>query len=360
MTMPRSKTVNLLLTVGLVAAVTVAGFAVTSRQAKAADPSSVPIRPVTFDAVYVVNGGNGETSSISVINARTNTVAGTIQLTDAMWPHHIYQSADRSKLLVAVPGMDMSEGHGGEMPPDMPGAVMLLNARTGATIRSVLTPAMNHNAIFSPDGREVWTSQMMEPGSVLVLDANTLQTRQEVGVGDMPAEVTFSPSGRLGFVANGGSDSVSVIDPRTKRLVKTIAVGDNPVGAWQAANGFAYVDNEAGMTISAIERRSLQVRFTYDLGFMPGMAQLGPDGHLWVTDAENGSVVLYSPTRDLRLHEIPTGAGAHGIAFSSDGRTAYITNQLANTVSAIDVRSRRVKATISVGEKPNGLVFRSR
>jgi len=358
--MPRSKTLNLLLTVALVAAATVAGFAVTSRQAKAADPSSVPIRPITFDAVYVVNGGNGETSSISVINAQTNTLAATIQLTDAMWPHHIYQSTDRSRLLVAVPGMDMSEGHGGEAPADMPGAVMLLDARTGATIRSVLTPAMNHNAIFSPDGREVWTSQMMEPGSVLVLDARTLATRQEVGVGDMPAEVTFSPGGRLAFVANGGSDSVSVIDPRTKRVLKTIPVGDNPVGAWQAANGFAYVDNETGMTISAIERRSLQVRFTYDLGFMPGMAQLGPDGHLWVTDADDGSVVLFSSTRDVRLHEIPTGAGAHGIAFSSDGRTAYITNQLANTVSVIDVRSRRVKATIGVGEKPNGLVFRSR
>jgi len=77
--MPRSKTVNLLLTVGLVAAVTVAGFAVTSRQAKAADPSSVPIRPVTYDAVYVVNGGNGETSSISVI---TNQLANTVSAID--------------------------------------------------------------------------------------------------------------------------------------------------------------------------------------------------------------------------------------------------------------------------------------
>jgi hypothetical protein len=33
----------------------VVGFAATSRQAKAADPSSIPIRPVAFDALYVVN-----------------------------------------------------------------------------------------------------------------------------------------------------------------------------------------------------------------------------------------------------------------------------------------------------------------
>jgi YVTN family beta-propeller protein len=356
--MVNAKTSKLLLTAVLVAATTLVGFAVTSHHAKAAAPSTIPIKPVSFDAVYVVNGGDGETSSISVINAETNTLAATIRLTDAMWPHHISLSADGRRMLVAVPGMDMSAGHEGGQ-PDMPGAVMLLNARTGATIKSVVTPVMNHNAIFSPNGREVWTSQMMAPGSVLALDARTLRPRQEIPVGGDPAEVTFAPDGRYGFVANGGSDSVTVVNTRTKRVVKTIAVGDDPVGAWQGSNGFAYVDNEAGETISVIDRRRLSVRFTYDLGFMPGMAQLGPDGHLWVTDADNGRVVLYSPTRDRRLHETPTGNGAHGIAFSADGRTAYITNQLANTVSAIDIRTRTLKKTINVGSKPNGLVFRA-
>jgi len=69
-------------------------------------------------------------------------------------------------------------------------------------------------------------------------------------------------------------------------------------------------------------------------------------------------VILYSKTADTRLGEIPTGAGAHAIAFSTDGRSAYISNQEAGTVSVIDLATRAVTATLIVGSKPNGLVFR--
>jgi YVTN family beta-propeller protein len=318
-------------------------------------PSSVPIRPITFDALFVVNGGDGERGSLSVINTETNRLAGTIQLTNVKWPHHIYLSGDGERLALAVPGMDLSEGHG-DPSHDVMGAVMLLDARTGATIRARMLPRMNHNATFSPDGREIWTSQMDMPGSALILNARTLQTRDAVTVENMPAEVTFPPRGGNAYVANTGSASVSVIDPGSRTVVATIPVDDGPVGAWQARNGFAYVDNEHAQTVSAIDTRTNTVRYTVDLGFMPGMAQLGPDHLLWVTDAENGQVVLYLGTH--RLGAIPTGDGAHAIAFSGDGRWGYITNQMADTVSVIDVWHHRVVKTIPVGLKPNGMVWR--
>lgn len=325
-------------------------------------PSSIPVSPITFDAVYVVNGGDGMNGSISVINADTNTVARTIVLTGAMWPHHIYMSADRTKLLVAVPGMDLSEGHDEEMPPDMMGAVMLLDAKTGATIKSRMLPAMNHNAVFSPNQKEVWTSQMMMdmPGSVLVLSATTLATLQEIEVGDMPTEVTFSPGGTQAWVANSMSNTVSAINPSTKQVFKTIAVGEMPIVPSQANNGHIYVDCEMGQSVSVVDRSHLHVDFTYNLGFTPAYAKLGPDGHLWVTDTDNGRVVLYDPDADIQRHVITVGAGAHAIDFSVDGDTAYVTNQMANTVSVIDVNTRTVKKTVAVGNKPNGLLFRRR
>lgn len=311
----------------------------------------------TFNAVYVVNGGHEGMGSITVINADVNRVVATIPLPDAMWPHHIYLSPDRSRLAVAAPGMDLSGGHGEPM-PGMMGEVIILDARTGAIRNRAMTPMMNHNAIYSADGRELWTAQMAMPnGSVLVLDARTLAVKREISVGAMPAEVTITPDGRLAYVANLGSGDVTVIDVKSKRVVKTIPVGENPVGAWQADNGYAYVDNEHSQTVSAIKQRTLAVTGTFDLGFTPGMAKLGPDRHLWVTDSDNGRVVLYSLDRVAR-HEIATGDGAHAVDFSSDGRTAYVTNQHAGTVSVIDVRSRTVKTTLEAGHLPNGLVFR--
>ena len=330
-------------------------------------PSSQPIEPIAGDAVFVVNGGDG---SISVIDAETNALAGTIQLEHADYPHHVYLSDDGKRLLVAVPGVDLSAGHGGDDGGHgghgdghggaEPGehSILLLDSSDGATEVARALAEMNHNAIFSPDGMEVWTSQMSSPGSVLVLDAATLETRATIPVGDAPAEVTFSPDGSHAFVANTGSDSVSVIDVGSKTVVETIQVGDTPVGAWPGSDGVMYVDNEAGKSLTAIDATTRDVVRTHELGFTPAMAAVTPAGELWVTATDTGKVVIYSAADGTVQGEIATGAGAHAMAFSGDGQTAYVTNQLANTVSVIDVVGRSVIATIEVGAKPNGIVFR--
>jgi YVTN family beta-propeller protein len=322
-------------------------------------PSSEPVLAIDHDALFVVNGGD---STISVIDTGTNEVVSTIRLSNASFPHHLYLSPDESRMTLAVPGMDLSMGHstGGHASHGMKGAVMLLDATTGATQRSRILDAMNHNAIFSPDGSEIWTSQMTVPGTVLVLDAATLETEATIEVGAQPAEVTFSADGTHAFVANGGSASVTVIHASSKKVMATLDVGENPVGAWQGGNGVAYVDNETGESLSAIDTNTLKVTHTYELRFMPGMAALGPDGQVWVTDAEAGKVVRYATSGGEPVGELATGGGAHAIAFSGDGSTAYVSNQTGNTVSVIDVPTASVVATIRVGAKPNGLVWRAR
>lgn len=320
--------------------------------------SSTPIPAINGPAVYVVNG---QSSSISVIDPSRNVVAGTIALSGVTWPHHIYLSKDGSRLLVAVPNMDLSGGHGAGM-DDTPGAVLLLDSSTGAMLASRGLDMMNHNAIFSPSGNEIWTSQMMMPGSVLVLDAETLSVKQSIDVGDMPAEVTFSKDGTMAFVANGMSDSVSVISVATKKVMKTIPVGKDPVGPWPGLDGIMYTDCEEGKSVSAIDPASMSVVRTYNLGFTPGMVGTPPgaSGELWVTDEDAGKVVFNMTTQDKKMGELALGAGAHGIAFSPDGKTAYITNQGAGTVSVVDVASHTQIKSFAVGVKPNGVAYRAR
>lgn len=326
--------------------------------------STTPIEAITFDALFVVNGtGN----SISVINTETNEVAGTIALQNAKFPHHLYLSEDRSRLALAVPGVDLSgghaagphAGHGGATP--VPGLVMLLDATTGATLKARKLPAGNHNAAFAPSGTEIWTSQMTKPGTVVALDAVTLEDVRSVEVGMGPAEVTFTgdPAAAFAYVANTASDSVTIINVTTGAVVKTIPVGKTPVGAWQAENGRAYVDNEGSKTLTAIDTATMEVTLTYKLGFTPAYAALAPTGLLWVTDTENGKVILYMPDMDMKHGEIATGKGAHAIAFAGD-KTGYVTNQEANTVSVIDLATDEVIKTIPVGKKPNGMVWRQK
>jgi YVTN family beta-propeller protein len=330
-------------------------------QGSSDDPSSVAIAPIAYDALWVVNGGS---NSISVVNTGTNEVAGTITLKNADYPHHISMSGDHGSMLVAVPGMDLSGGHGGHggqmMGSDMMGAIMMIDATTGATQRTRRCAASNHNAIYSPDGSEIWTCQATDQGTVLVLDPSTLQIRRTIAVGKTPLEVSFSADGLYAFVTNNGSNDVTVIDVATKNILGTVPVGDGPVGAWPGSNNVMYVDNEMSKSLTAIDAATRNVLLVYDLGFTPAMAAVGPDGRLWVTDADNGKVVFYKPDADERLGDLTTGPGAHAIAFSGDGSRAYITNQTAGTLSVIDVATSTPITTIAVGSKPNGLIWRGK
>ena len=55
---------------------------------------------------------------------------------------------------------------------------------------------------------------------------------------------------------------------------------------------------------------------------------------------------------------IPAGNGPHHIAFSGDGRLAYVANNGSGDVAVIDVALRRVVGSIPVGRGLHGVVVR--
>lgn len=332
-------------------------------------PAMQPELTINYPAAYVVNA---EGNSLSVIDLASQQVKETISfggasmshtgtMTDMiMWPHHIYLSPDGSKLGIGVPGMDLSAGHAGGM-NGMPGRVLIIDAQTGVTRVNQQTPVMNHNAVFSPDGSEIWTSQMNMNGQVLVYDATTFALKKTISVGMEPAEVTMSTNGKYAFVANGMSNSVTVINVADKSVAKTIPVGEDPVGAWPGTDGNMYVDNEKGQSISVINVNTLSVIETVGLGFTPGYATYHPTrNELWVSQAGTGTgIVIFERMNGgwMKMGEVATGLDAHAIGFTKDGATAYITNQGAATVSVIDVAKRTKIKDIAVGKKPNGIVL---
>lgn len=319
---------------------------------------------VDYPAAYIVNG---EDATVSVVKLSTNEVTGTVELmaTGAdmiMWPHHI--SSHENHLAIGVPGMDLSAGHSGLMTAGMTGKLLVIDAMNGSIVKNINLPLMNHNSIYSPNGNEIWVPQMDDMNSkVLVYDATTNALLNTINVGMMAAELTFSSDGTKAYVANGDDDSVTIINTSTKAIITTIPVGDNPVGAWTGSNGKMYVDNEDGQTISVIDVTTNSIDETITLGFMPGIASYnGPKNELWVSDPMAGKVHYWTWDAGMNMwmhgSAFNTGAGAHAIAFTTDGNTAYVTNQTANTVSVVNTTNHSVTKTINVGRKPNGIVIK--
>ena len=365
---------------------------------------------IDFPAAYVVNG---QSNSISVIDLNSNEVARTILLKDGsssmqnggmmqggmntdggstMWPYHISMSPDKSKLALAMPGMDFSGGHnmwddststgntsGGHLGHHtgdststgfgsdmiMPGRIYILEAKTGETLKVIITQGMTNNAVFSPDGKEIWTALMMTGGKVQVFDNNTYEIIKTISVGKMPIEVTFSTDGTKVFVANGMSNEVTVIDPITKEVVDTIKVGDGPVGVWNGMNGMMYVENEGGRSINMFNMMNMGTNMgmmdSISLDFTPGMVDFcSKTNELWVTDPEQSRIHYWMAQGQNYNHSgsIDVGWGAHAMGFNSDSTLCYVTNQQEGTVSVVNVLQHKEMKKITVGSKPSGIVVR--
>jgi len=344
--------------------------------------------PASFDAAYVVNG---ESNSISVINLSTTKVDKTIDLPQFqvtsgigmmgtggmvnMWPHHISLSPDKSKIAVSFPGSNFNGGAGmmvssftsgnmmGGTSTNIPtqGKIVILDAVSGAILKEIALEGIAFNVNFSPDGKELWTALMMTSGKVLVFDASTYAVLNTIPVGQLPTEVSFSDDGKKVFVANGMSNSVSVIDAATKQVLETTTVGNYPVGAWPGMGGMMYVNNEKDQSISMMNGATNMMTSTLQLGFTPGMATRNTlMNQMWVSDPNDGKVQMWTKTATgyTMGGTVTVGSGASAIAFNNTGTTCYVTNQNDGTVSVVDVATLKEMMKITVGKKPNGIVIR--
>lgn len=76
--------------------------------------------------------------------------------------------------------------------------------------------------VVSPDGRRVYVANG-GTNTVSVIDAGTQRVVGRIPVGRRPWGIAITPNGRRLYTANGVSDDVSVIDTATNQVIGTIA-----------------------------------------------------------------------------------------------------------------------------------------
>ena len=159
----------------------------------------------------------------------------------------------------------------------------------------------------------------------------------------MFAHVVVAPDGRHAYVANGGENTVSVVDISAQRVVETIGVGASPHGMRFSPDAKqAWVANLEGGTVSVIDTQTRKQIARIAVGKSPAQVGFTP-----VSFIDLGTFKVVAT--------IETGPGAHGVVIDRDGRRAFVTNTYANSVSVIDVAERKVIATVPVGKGPNGI-----
>jgi YVTN family beta-propeller protein len=164
-----------------------------------------------------------------------------------------------------------------------------------------------------------------------------------------PYNMYFTPDGRYAIVVEEARQVLAFRDPHTFALVKAVPVSCAGVdhGDFSIDGRFAIFSCEFSSKMVKIDLTTLTVA-----GYLtiPGSSlqdvKLDSAGNIFYTaDMRRGGVYEISAETFAPIGFIPTGADAHGLYVSRDGKFMYVTNRGAGSISVIDLATQRVTVT---------------
>jgi YVTN family beta-propeller protein len=164
----------------------------------------------------------------------------------------------------------------------------------------------------------------------------------------------------LAYLSSELSDCVTVIDRQEDSVVGTIAVGEAPRGIIASSDGTKiYVANSGSNSISVIDTSVNRVINTIEnFGYAPEeLAWSWDDNILFVTNPHSNNVSVIDVISDLVIDRINVGTNPTGIVADKDRRKLYVANTDSLTISVVDMNTLTVENTLTVSANPRYLAL---
>ena len=226
--------------------------------------------------------------------------------------------------------------------------------------------------------------------TVSVIDPASWTEKQRIQTGKEPHHLYLTPDEQSVIVANSAGDSLTFLNPRTAevqrvvygiidpyqlqfshdmkwfvtaanrlnhvdiyrwdgkelKLAKRIPTGKTPSHIWiDRASTVAYVTMQDSDELIAVDLATQTIRWRMPTGAMPAdIFGIHGDKTLLVglTGSDGVQVFDVAGAQPKLVGKIPTGKGAHAFRAAGDGKTVFISNRVANSISRIDLATLKV------------------
>ncbi|MYS87497.1 IPT/TIG domain-containing protein [Embleya scabrispora] len=160
--------------------------------------------------------------------------------------------------------------------------------------------------------------------------------------------------GVFAYVANSGSNTVSVIDTANNTTTATIPVGRGPYGlAANHAGTRVYVAGFDSAAVSVIDTATDTVTGTIATAGAPFAMAVDPtDSRLYV--AQGNSVLVVDTATNTVTATIAVGTSPIAVLVAPDGAHVYAVNNAGHDISVIDTATATVGASIALSGSPDG------
>ncbi len=330
------------------------------------NPDGLAITPDSRFA-YVVNNNNYNISnqdSVTVIDLKKNIVKETIYSSTFNEPFRIAITPDGKKAYIAN-----SDGT----------TLSIIDTKMNKVIGTIDGFDGPSGIVITTNGQFAYVnnyggSQGVGSGNgrtVSVVDLNKNLIVDTIIVDLAPAALAISPQGKYVYVinyVNGNPDTgtMSIIEIKTNTVIDTVPGFFGPFGIAITPNGkYAYVTNfgsnnftPIGSTVSVVKLfHHPKIVATIDVGIQPSGIAISPNGHhayvsnyntLYagpgftnLTPGEGTMNIIDISKNKVIPPIIALGQSPNTVTLSPNGKFAYVTNYISNTVDVINLHSSK-------------------
>jgi len=237
-------------------------------------------------------------------------------------------------------------------------SVSVIDPATWTETERIPTGKEPHHLYLTPDGKSLMVANSASD-SITFLDPRTAKVQRVLGGIIDPYQLRFSPDMKWFVTAANRLNHVDIYrwDGQNLQLAKRISTGKTPSHIWiDHTSATAYVSMQDSDEFVAIDLASQTLRWRMSTGAMPAdIFGVQRDRLLLVglTGSDKVQVFDVSGAAPRLVGEIPTGKGAHAFRAGGDGRTVFVSNRAANTISRIDTQTLQVVANYPVPGGPD-------
>jgi DNA-binding beta-propeller fold protein YncE len=246
------------------------------------------------------------------------------------------------------------------------------SAREVATIAEKTPGVHGHEIAVSADGHTAFLpiygdTGVGKPGidghEMLLIDvpSQKIVGRIDFGHGVRPHEPVLDPSSGLLYVTTEIDKTITVIDPRTRKIVGTVPTGQEQSHMLVLSHDgkLGYTSNVGPGTVSVLDMASRKTVAIIPVSGNVQRISISTDDKLIFTADQTKPrlAVIDTATKKVKTW-VPLPGTGYGAAATPDDRWLLIAIPATNQVAVVDLESMQVARNIDVADKPQEILIR--